>query len=275
MNILTISNLNFSSGKKRIINNGNLSVESGDIVGLIGNNGSGKTTLMKLISGIIPGYSENITVNSKSIGILIEEPSLYKDMTVIENLRFYCKLYRKEYDVISKYKKILGVETFLNKKVSKLSLGMKQRIGLFSALIASNEFVLLDEPTNGLDPTGIDDLLKLIKKLSLDFDITFIISSHILENLDKICNKNVLIRDEKLIYLDSSEYMKFKIYSFEVSQNMIIKILEAKAISYESNKRDIIVSASDIEQVESLFNEKNIRISKEKSSLSEVYFNEK
>lgn len=69
--------------------------------------------------------------------------------------------------------------------------------------------------------------------------------------------------------------MKFKIYSFEVSQNMIIKILEAKAISYESNKRDIIVSASDIEQVESLFNEKNIRISKEKSSLSEVYFNEK
>ncbi|MCJ1970191.1 ABC transporter ATP-binding protein [Lactococcus carnosus] len=275
MNILTISNLNFSYGKKRIINNGNLSVESGDIVGLIGNNGSGKTTLMKLISGIIPGYSENITVNSKSIGILIEEPSLYKDMTVIENLRFYCKLYRKEYDVISKYKKILGVETFLNKKVSKLSLGMKQRIGLFSALIASNEFVLLDEPTNGLDPTGIDDLLKLIKKLSLDFDITFIISSHILENLDKICNKNVLIRDEKLIYLDSSEYMKFKIYSFEVSQNMIIKILEAKAISYESNKRDIIVSASDIEQVESLFNEKNIRISKEKSSLSEVYFNEK
>ena len=246
MNILTISNLNFSYGKKRIINNGNLSVESGDIVGLIGNNGSGKTTLMKLISGIIPGYSENITVNSKSIGILIEEPSLYKDMTVIENLRFYCKLYRKEYDVISKYKKILGVETFLNKKVSKLSLGMKQRIGLFSALIASNEFVLLDEPTNGLDPTGIDDLLKLIKKLSLDFDITFIISSHILENLDKICNKNVLIRDEKLIYLDSSEYMKFKIYSFEVSQNMIIKILEAKAISYESNKRDIIVSASDI-----------------------------
>ena len=275
MNILTIGNLNFSYGKKRIINNGNLSVESGDIVGLIGNNGSGKTTLMKLISGIIPGYSENITVNSKSIGILIEEPSLYKDMTVIENLRFYCKLYRKEYDVISKYKKILGVETFLNKKVSKLSLGMKQRIGLFSALIASNEFVLLDEPTNGLDPTGIDDLLKLIKKLSLDFDITFIISSHILENLDKICNKNVLIRDEKLIYLDSSEYMKFKIYSFEVSQNMIIKILEAKAISYESNKRDIIVSASDIEQVESLFNEKNIRISKEKSSLSEVYFNEK
>ena len=275
MNILTISNLNFSYGKKRIINNGNLSVESGDIVGLIGNNGSGKTTLMKLISGIIPGYSENITVNSKSIGILIEEPSLYKDMTVIENLRFYCKLYRKEYDVISKYKKILGVETFLNKKVSKLSLGMKQRIGLFSALIASNEFVLLDKPTNGLDPTGIDDLLKLIKKLSLDFDITFIISSHILENLDKICNKNVLIRDEKLIYLDSSEYMKFKIYSFEVSQNMIIKILEAKAISYESNKRDIIVSASDIEQVESLFNEKNIRISKEKSSLSEVYFNEK
>ena len=275
MNILTISNLNFSYGKKRIINNGNLSVESGDIVGLIGNNGSGKTTLMKLISGIIPGYSENITVNSKSIGILIEEPSLYKDMTVIENLRFYCKLYRKEYDVISKYKKILGVETFLNKKVSKLSLGMKQRIGLFSALIASNEFVLLDEPTNGLDPTGIDDLLKLIKKLSLDFDITFIISSHILENLDKICNKNVLIRDEKLIYLDSSEYMKFKIYSFEVRQNMIIKFLEAKAISYESNKRDIIGSSSEIEQVASLFNEKNIRISKEKSSLSEVYFNEK
>ena len=275
MNILTVSNLNFSYGKKRIINNGNISIESGDIVGLIGNNGSGKTTLMKLISGIIPGYSENIIVNSKSIGVLIEEPSLYKDMTVLENLRFYCKLYRQEYDVISKYKKTLDVEAFLNKKVSKLSLGMKQRIGLFVALIASNEFILLDEPTNGLDPTGIDSLLKLIKNLSLDFGITFIIPSHILENLDKVCNKNVLIRNEKLISLDSSEYMKFKIYSFEVSQSMIVECLEENKIPYEVNKRDIIVSVSDIEKVESLFNEKNISISKEKTSLSEVYFNDK
>ena len=152
---------------------------------------------------------------------------------------------------------------------------MKQRIGLFVALIASNEFILLDEPTNGLDPTGIDSLLKLIKNLSLDFGITFIISSHILENLDKVCNKNVLIRNEKLISLDSSEYMKFKIYSFEVSQSMIVECLEENKIPYEVNKRDIIVSVSDIEKVESLFNEKNISISKEKTSLSEVYFNDK
>ncbi|WEV60838.1 ABC transporter ATP-binding protein [Streptococcaceae bacterium ESL0729] len=272
MDVLTIRNLNFSYGKKVIIDDGNLSIEAGDIVGLIGNNGAGKSTLMKLISGIIPGYSANITVNSRSIGVLIEEPSLYKDMSVLSNLKFYCKLYEKDYDIIAKYKNMLGVESFLNKKVSRLSLGMKQRIGLFVALIASNEFILLDEPTNGLDPAGIDSLLKLIKQLSVDQGITFIISSHILENLDKVCNKNVLLRDQKLIMLDSVEYLKFKIYSFELSQSGLIELLELEGIPYEQEGRDIIVSAVNIGQVELLLSTKNIPMNKEKVSLSEVIF---
>lgn len=272
MKILTISDLNFTYGKEMVLKDINLSLESGDIVGLVGDNGSGKTTLMKLISGILPNYAGKIEVHSKSIGVLIEEPSLYADMSVLSNLQFYCNLYNKNYSIIGEYKDILDVDAYLRKKVSKLSLGMKQRIGLFVALIASDEFILLDEPTNGLDPSGISSLLNLIKKLSIERGITFIVSSHILENLEKICNKNILIRNNTLKMLNSDGNTKYIIYSPEISQNDLIKILDANGYRFEKNNRDIIIS--DLEIVEEFLRSQNITIQKEKMSLSEVFFDE-
>ena len=136
-------------------------------MGLVGKNGAGKTTFMKLISGILPGYTGKVTVHAETIGVLIEEPSLYKDLSVKRNLEFYCKLFNKSLSEIDRLESFLNIKSFMNKKVSSLSLGMKQRVGLFVALIASNEIVLLDEPTNGLDPEGIRGLLNLIKELSL------------------------------------------------------------------------------------------------------------
>ena len=167
MRILDIQNLNFKYGKDYVLKNINLTLEQGDILGLVGENGAGKSTLMKLISGIIPNYEGDIKIQAHNVGTLIEHPSLYADMTVLSNLKFYCRLFGKSYGVIDDYKYVLQVDSYLHKKVSKLSLGMKQRVGLFIALIASEEFILLDEPTNGLDPIGIKNLLDLIKNYHL------------------------------------------------------------------------------------------------------------
>lgn len=213
MSILTVENLNFKYEKHgvNLLNNVNFSIHEGTIVGLIGDNGSGKTTLMKLICGILHADDGKIIRTSKSIGVLIEEPSLYKDMSVLKNLEFYCRLYECDVSVIEEYKQILGVEKYLNKKVTKLSLGMKQRVGLFIALICSDEFVMLDEPTNGLDPTGIRDLLILIKNLAVERRITFVISSHILQNLELICDSYIMLKNTNAILFDKSQIEKINL----------------------------------------------------------------
>ena len=123
------------------MDNISLTLKKGNIAGLIGNNGAGKTTLMKLISGILERPNGTIDLNTKTVGTLIEAPALYPNMTVEANLKFYCRLYHKDYSSIDCYK-----EDF-KRKASKLSLGMKQRVGLFIALITSDEFILLDETT--------------------------------------------------------------------------------------------------------------------------------
>ncbi|MCE2244492.1 ATP-binding cassette domain-containing protein [Streptococcus thermophilus] len=129
------------------MDNISLTLKKGNIAGLIGNNGAGKTTLMKLISGILERPNGTIDLNTKTVGALIEALALYPNMTVEANLKFYSRLYHKDYSSIYCYKEDLEVATYLKRKASKLSLGMKQRVGLFIALIASDEFILLDEST--------------------------------------------------------------------------------------------------------------------------------
>ena len=124
------------------MDNISLTLKKGNIAGLIG-----KTTLMKLISGILERANGTIDLNTKTVGTLIEAPALYPNMTVEANLKFYCRLYHKDYSSIDCYKEDLEVATYLKRKASKLSLGMKQRVGLFIALITSDEFILLDETT--------------------------------------------------------------------------------------------------------------------------------
>lgn len=207
MRKLLVKDLMFGYGKheKKVIDNIYFSISQGTVIGLVGDNGTGKTTLMKLISGILEPNEGKILNEFKSVGILIEDPALYKDLKVIENLKFYCKLYGRDFQIIDEYKDLLGIGMFLKKKASKLSLGMKQRVGLFIALIASEELVLLDEPTNGLDPTGIKDLLILIRKLADEKGITFLISSHILQNLELICDGYIMMRDSKAIIYEASK----------------------------------------------------------------------
>ena len=160
------------------MDNISLTLKKGNIAGLIGNNGAGKTTLMKLISGILERPNGTIDLNTKTVGTLIEAPALYPNMTVEANLKFYCRLYHKDYSSIDCYKEDLEVATYLKRKASKLSLGMKQRVGLFIALITSDEFILLDEPTNNLDIYHATNLMKIIRKLSDELGKTVVTVLH-------------------------------------------------------------------------------------------------
>lgn len=194
-------------------------------------------------------------------------------MTVEANLKFYCKLYSKDYALIDRYKDELEVAAYLKRKASKLSLGMKQRVGLFIALIASDELILLDEPTNGLDPNGINSLLTLIKKLAKNYGLTFIISSHILSNLEQVCTKNYLLKNHKLIYLDDSNNVKYKIYTEDLSLKSLMSLLKLNGLSFERQNHDILVKG--LAAVKQVMDREGIPFTYEKEGLSEVLFNEK
>ena len=135
MTVLAVKGLTYSFGKQTVLDNISFTLEKGDIAGLIGNNGAGKTTLMKLVSGILAGPKDIIDLKTRTVGALIEAPALYPNMTVEANLKFYCKLYSKDYALIDRYKDELEVAAYLKRKASKLSLGMKQRVGLNTRFI--------------------------------------------------------------------------------------------------------------------------------------------
>jgi len=269
MTVLAVKGLTYSFGKQTVLDNISFTLEKGDIAGLIGNNGAGKTTLMKLVSGILAGPKDIIDLKTKTVGALIEAPALYPNMTVEANLKFYCKLYSKDYALIDRYKDELEVAAYFRRKASKLSLGMKQRVGLFIALIASDELILLDEPTNGLDPNGINSLLTLIKKLAKNHGLTFIISSHILSNLEQVCTKNYLLKNHKLIYLDDSDNVKYKIYTEDLSLKSLMSLLKLNGLSFERQNHDILVKG--LAAVKQVMDREGIPFYSMKSKLRTVF----
>lgn len=168
-------------------------LERGKIYGLVGKNGAGKTTIMRMIAGLSLPDSGQIEVFG-TIGTLIEAPSLNGSMTAKENLRFYRMLSDKEgcYETDEELLALVGLSDIKRRKVKDYSLGMRQRLGIAVALLAKPEFVMLDEPVNGLDPIGVVEIRKLIKKLSEE-GMTFLVSSHNLPELYQTATDYIII----------------------------------------------------------------------------------
>lgn len=179
------------------------SVSRGDVLGLIGGNGAGKTTLMKIISGIISADSgmvnfENDEIKSK-IGVIIEGPCVYNDMSAFENLKFYGKMFGELNE--ERYNELLDMVKLTdagNKKAGRYSLGMKQRLGVTIALLGDIELLILDEPFNGLDAQGIIDLENILTEINKTKGITILISSHIIGELTKICSGYIIIDNGRI-----------------------------------------------------------------------------
>ncbi|MBA4055443.1 MAG: multidrug ABC transporter ATP-binding protein [Marivirga sp.] len=210
--IIRTNGLEFSFSKREQILHGlDLNVPHGSIYGFLGPNGAGKTTTLKLLLGLLKTKNHSITIFGedlaknrlsllKRIGSLIEQPSLYGHLTGIENLEVFRLAYPCKKERISEVLKIVGLSHAENKKAKTYSLGMKQRLAIAIALLHDPELLILDEPTNGLDPTGIIETRDLIIRLNKQFNKTILLSSHLLSEMEKMATHVGIIHYGKLMF---------------------------------------------------------------------------
>ena len=211
-NVLQIKNLQKGFKDTQVVNLSSLSVQQGEIYGFLGPNGAGKTTTMKMILSLISRTAGDIEVFGQSIGTdkqylnqigsMIEEPSYYPNLTGYENLLVFQKILGFDKKNIQETLKIVGLDQPKNKKklVKDYSLGMKQRLALAFALVKKPRLLILDEPTNGLDPAGIHEIRELIIKLAKEQGITVFISTHILSEVEHIADRVGIINHGQLVY---------------------------------------------------------------------------
>lgn len=225
--VLEVINLSKSFGKSEVLNDVNLTIYEGDIVGLIGPNGAGKTTLIKTILNLyksnhgivkICGFDikNDLEKALSKTGSIIESPDMYLNLSGKKNLLITTLINEiKDMDYINEMVKFVGLSDRIDDKVKKYSLGMKQRLALANALIKKPKLLILDEPTNGLDPYGIKELRRILKKISEEDNMSILISSHILSEVENICDRVVIIDKGNIISEFGIEEAKYKNISLE------------------------------------------------------------
>ena len=236
--ILTTNELTKTYGKYNASNEVSIQVERGGIYGLIGRNGAGKTTLMKMIGGHSRPTSGSFEIRGKNgetteqmmskVGILIEAPGLYPNMTAMQNLTTKAiALGIKDKKFLKGLLSEVGLADTGKKKAKQFSLGMKQRLGIAMALVNQPELLILDEPINGLDPQGIAEMRNILHHLCNDKGITFLISSHILDELSEVATQYGIIHEGRLLEEESKEELFSKCCErLELRTSDISKTLE-------------------------------------------------
>lgn len=219
------------------LDHANITINKGDIYGLIGRNGAGKTTLMKIITTLANKTSgefelfgvldNNLTEAKRRIGCLIENPAFYPNLTAYQNLKYYA-IQKGVVNLkqIDEALKLVGLEDVRNKKFKTFSLGMKQRLGIAFAIMDNPDFIILDEPINGLDPIGISELRDTFKRLNEEKNITILISSHILSELYAIATKFCILEKGKIVKQLTKEEL-----DIECSKCIVIKTDDVKKAS--------------------------------------------
>ena len=262
--ILKCENLCKHFGKKQILENVSLEVKKGDILGFIGPNGAGKKTTIKLILGLQSIDKGTVKINGydiqkefekaiEKVGTIVENPDLYMYLSGYENLKLIANLYKNvDQKRIDEVVKLVKLEQRIKDKVSKYSLGMRQRLGIAQAILNKPNLLILDEPTNGLDPEGIKELRELIKKLAEKEKMAIVISSHNLSELESFCNKVTIIKNGKIVETSTINEVK------KVEQSYIIeldnlenieKILGKEITKGEETKFKINVTKEEIPQI--------------------------
>ncbi len=205
--ILEVEHVYKKLGKNEVLKGVDLTMTDGEIVGLVGENGAGKTTLFSVITGLLTPDKGNVFILGNKVtkddrkifdkvGCLIENVTIYPSMTGLDHVKWMCKLCDCPYDdyvkeLITKMK----LQNKINDKVRTYSLGMKQRLGIIMALVNKPSLVLLDEPTNGLDPTGIYEIREFLLEMCHKNGMSLLVSSHILAEMEKLCDRVLLLQD--------------------------------------------------------------------------------
>lgn len=269
--ILKISDVDFSYGRHKILNKISFEMKEGEIAGLIGENGAGKSTLMKILCGLREKNHGSIETSCERIGALIEEPAVYPKMTVKANMDFFRKLYGASQEEMLEVMSLTGINKFEDKKAGKLSVGMKKRLGFAIALLSSDKLILLDEPTSGLDPQGIRDTLQLISDYAHKKKIAFLVSSHIFQDLEAVCDTYYRLKDSKLtnIYDDDSYGYYLEKEGFTCSQ--LEEVIQNMNCPHLKIKGKVLVKGKDLTE-DMLEDLRRIQITYQRRNLSEVYF---
>lgn len=290
--ILKCEKLNKHFGKRKILNDVSFELYEGDILGFIGPNGSGKTTTIKLILGLnsidsgkveIDGFDIEKQFNSaiEKVGTIVENPDMYMYLSGYENLKLIANLYKDvTKEKIDGVVRLVKLEERIKDKVSKYSLGMRQRLGIAQALLNSPKLLILDEPTNGLDPEGIKDLRNLLKDLAKNYNMAILISSHNLSELESFCNKVCIIQNGSVIETADVKKLKKEVvqssYVFEVDSTSEINKVINDAYILDDHKFKVSVSREQVPNIVTNLVNKNISIYEIKEniiSLEEAFLN--
>lgn len=209
--VLQIRHLNKHFGRKKVVDDLSLDLYRGEVFGFLGPNGAGKTTTIKMVMSLLQRDSGDILINGFSIdkqfekamanvGGIVENPETYKHMTGLQNLRQYARMRDGVTEErIREVVRIVGLENRIHDKVKKYSLGMKQRLGVAQSIMHHPNVLVLDEPTNGLDPAGIKELRDILKRLAHEENICVMVSSHLLSEMQLMCDRVGIIADGRLI----------------------------------------------------------------------------
>ncbi|OOM10389.1 ABC transporter ATP-binding protein [Clostridium saccharobutylicum] len=292
-NIITTNNLNKKYGNIYRVKDLNLKISTNSIYGFLGPNGAGKSTTLKMILGLVKPTDGNIDVFDKhvndknrleilkNVGSLIESPSYYGHLTAKENLKIIQTLRNVPEKNINKVLDIVRLEKEQDKKVNQYSLGMKQRLGLAAALINFPKLLILDEPTNGLDPAGIQEMRELICSLPEKYDMTVVVSSHLLSEIDQMANTVGIINHGQLIFQDNLETLhqksQHKLAIKTIDNVKACNLLKSQNISCQTDSEYILLpetSDSFIVKCTKLFYENEIillRIEERQKSLEDIF----
>lgn len=208
---MTIKGLHKTIGRKKIIKDLNFEIRPGEVYGFIGPNGAGKTTTIRMMVGLIGITSGDVVIKGNSIkknykkairevGAIVENPEMYPFMTGHQNLKHFARMTSGITDArIKEVISLVGLDKAINTKVGKYSLGMRQRLGIAQALLHRPSVLILDEPTNGLDPAGIREIRRYIRKLAVEENVSVIVSSHLLSEIELMCDRIGVIKNGELI----------------------------------------------------------------------------
>ena len=262
--VLELKNVSKSFGKRKVIDNISLKVNSGEIFGFLGPNGSGKTTTIKMILRLIDSDEGEIKVNGfdnrkqfeqamECIGAIVENPDMYKYMSGIDNLKLHARIRNIDEKRIAEVLEMVGLKDRAKDKVGKYSLGMKQRLGLALTLLHNPKVLILDEPTNGLDPAGIKQLRDILKKISHEENVAVFVSSHILTEMQQMCDRVAVLDNGKIVKIEqitSSEEEKIETIELRLkNKEKAIKILKEKFEVDAKEEKDSLLVTIQTEKV--------------------------
>ena len=290
--IIKTNKLTKKFGSKRVVNHVDLQVKKGEIYGFLGPNGAGKTTTIRMLLGLARPTKGSIEIFGKDIkteklsilkrvGSLVEYPSYYGHLTAYENLEAVRILLDAPKSRIDEVLSIVRLTKDAKRPVKGFSLGMKQRLGIATALLGNPELLILDEPTNGLDPSGIIEIRKLIKSMPKEYGITIVVSSHLLSEIDQMATQVGIISKGQMIFQDSisklRERASSKIKITVDDSELAWKMLLSHGITADHMQQAIYLENSSDEKVANVVksivnnNYSIFRVEEEKKSLEEIF----